>query len=506
MEILYVPIDERPCNTHIVERIANTAEDIKLLLPPNEFFGNKKTPSDTEKIWEWINNEAVRSDAIILSIDMLVYGGLIPSRLHELTEDKAVKWMNRLRSLRKKYSNLPIYASNMIMRTPKYSSSDEEPDYYEDWGKEIYLQAYLHDKSRRVQLSAKEKDQLAEIQNKLPQNFVEDYEKRRQFNSMVNEYVLDLVKEGVISFLVIPQDDSAEFGYTAIDQKVIVSKREQLRLDKQVLIYPGADEVGATLLARVYNDVKGYQPKIYPIWSSTLGPTLIPMYEDRPFAESMKAHIYAAGCRMVERPEDADLVLAYNVPGRVMQEAWDQPERDVTYSSYRNMLLFVEQIKKYIEQGMHVIIADSAFANGGDSELVRLLDNEEILSKLLSYKGWNTNCNTLGTTISQGVIGQFGHSNKIQENIIYHLLDDFLYQTEIRMQMVSDYLPKHDLNYFDLKRKADIVNQERDKRLQNSFNKEFVHSFQHVKIEQLKTYAPWNRMFECGIDLKVNFG
>lgn len=74
------------------------------------------------------------------------------------------------------------------------------------------------------------------------------------------------------------------------------------------------------------------------------------------------------------------------------------------------------------------------------------------------------------------------------------------------MQMVSDYLPKHDLNYFDLKRKADIVNQERDKRLQNSFNKEFVHSFQHVKIEQLKTYAPWNRMFECGIDLKVNFG
>lgn len=503
MKVLYIPIDERPCNTNVVQRIAKTGKDIQLLLPPNEYFGKKKNPAHTGKIWEWIINEATESDAIILSIDMLIYGGLLPSRLHYLTENKVVMWMERLRSLHKKFPKLRIYASNLIMRTPRYSSSDEEPDYYEDWGREIFLQAYLTDKQKKESLSLKEKEQLEEIQRTLPKEFVEDYETRRKFNSLVNLHILDLVKEGVISFLVIPQDDSAEYGYTALDQKSVIAKREQLRLFKQVLIYPGADEVGATLLARVYNDLNGYRPKVFSIWSSTLGPALIPMYEDRPFAESMKSHIYAAGCQLINNADEADLILAYNVPGRVMQEAWDQSERDVTYSSFRNTLMFVEEIKHYIDEGKQVIVADSAFANGGDGELITLLDEEESLDKLLSYKGWNTNCNTLGTTIAQGVIGLRGNTEKIVENIIYHLLDDYFYQAKIRMDMVAHFLPKYGLDYFDLKDKQSTINKEKDRRLLHEFKDEIKHSFKFVEIEQLKTEAPWNRMFETGLYLKI---
>lgn len=168
------------------------------------------------------------------------------------------------------------------MRTPKYSSSDEEPDYYEHWGRELFLRAYLLDKEKREKLTEDEAKQLSEIQEKLPKEHIEDYETRRVFNSNMNLQMLDLVQEGVLTFMSIPQDDSSEFGYTAIDQSAVVTKREQLRLYKKVHMYPGADEVGATLLARVYNDLKGQKPKIFPIWSSTLGPQLVPMYEDRP--------------------------------------------------------------------------------------------------------------------------------------------------------------------------------------------------------------------------------
>ncbi|WP_164667741.1 DUF4127 family protein [Virgibacillus doumboii] len=505
MRIIYIPIDERPCNTYVVERIAGSVSEIEIVLPPEDLFGHKKRPSDTEKLWEWMNDEAIKSDALILSIDMLVYGGLLPSRLHYLSEESGPMWMERLRSFHEAFPDLPIYASNMIMRTPRYSSSDEEPGYYEDWGREIFLQAFLMDKEMHEDLSRDEMDQLNEIQTRLPKKYVEDYEKRRNFNLAINKRVLDLINEGVLTFLAIPQDDSAEYGYTALDQKVVTDKREQLSLYNRVQIYPGADEVGATLLARVYNDLKGHQPKIYPIWSSTLGPQLIPMYEDRPFAESMKAHILAAGCEMANDSDSADLILAYNTPGRVMQESWDQSKKDITYSSFRNMLMFVSQIKSYIQVGKKVIVADSAYANGGDFELITLMDEEEILDKLVSYKGWNTNCNTLGTTIAQGVIGQFGNSNMIQENIIYHLLDDYFYQAEIRMEMDKDFLPEHNLNYFDLKDKAALVNLERDKRLSDRFNQGIKNSFKHSKIEELRTYAPWNRMFECGIQLSVKF-
>ncbi|UJL45775.1 DUF4127 family protein [Virgibacillus sp. NKC19-16] len=505
MRIIYIPIDERPCNTEVVKRIANSTSDIELLLPPAELFGLKKSPSNTERLWEWLQKEAEDSDAVILSIDMIIYGGIIPSRLHEMSEETGLMWMERLRSFHKAFPNLPIYASNLIMRTPKYSSGDEEPSYYEYYGREIFLQAYLKDKKTHDILSSEELDQLQDLEREIPQEFIEDYETRRSFNVMINECVLDLVKEGVLTFLAIPQDDSAEYGYTAMDQKVISFKRIKLRLYKQVHIYPGADEVGATLLARVYNGLKGLKPKIYPIWSSTLGAQLIPMYEDRPFAESMKGHILAAGCQLVDHPDSADLILAYNTPGRVMQESWDQSKKDITYSTFRNMMSFTDQIKQAIESGKKVIVADSAYANGGDLELIALLDEEEILDKLLSYKGWNTNCNTLGTTISQGVIGQFGNADRIKENIMYHLLDDYFYQAEIRMEMVSDFLLTHNLSYFDLKDKAKLVNLERDQRLLSRFQAEIKNSFKHSEIEELHTYAPWNRMFECGIELKVKF-
>lgn len=501
MRILYIPIDERPCNTTVVERIAESGNGIDLVTVPKNLLGFKKTPANNEAIWEWLNKEANHVDAVILSIDMLIYGGLLPSRIHYIPMETASMWINRLRSFRQSYPNLPIYASNLIMRTPRYSSSDEEPDYYETWGREIFLQAYLEDKLTHDGITDEQAKELNNIKKRLPKQYVEDYEQRRAFNLNINQQVLELVKEGVINFLSIPQDDSAEYGYTAIDQKVITQMREKLQLYQRVHIYPGADEVGATLLARVYNNLRKERPKIYPIWSSTLGPEIIPMYEDRPFQESMKSHILAAGCQIADRAESADLILAYNTPGKVMQESWDQGKKDITYSNFRNLLFFVDQIKQYIERGKKVIVADSAYANGGDLELIRLLDEACILDQLVSYKGWNTNCNTLGTTIAQGVIGQHGRVDRIKENVMYHLLDDYFYQAEIRMDLTENFLPKYHLNYFDLKDKAEMVNNERNEKLSQRFKEEISNNFREIEIERLTTSAPWNRMFEIGLEL-----
>jgi len=502
MKIAYVPIDERPCNTSVVERIAQSAVDLELIIPPVECFGLKKRPADTEGLWEWLNQVGKTADALILSIDMLLYGGLIPSRLHHFAAEKGADFIHRLRSFHHAHPKLLIYGAISIMRTPQYSSNDEEPDYYQEWGRELFLRASLIDKQNRDLLSQEDQNLLNQIQAVLPKEYIEDYETRRSFNLSITSEMLYLVDQGVLMFLSIPQDDSAEYGYTALDQKIIVSKRERLRLQQKVHMYPGSDEVGATLLTRVFSELKQIRTKIYPLWSSTLGPQLVPMYEDRPFAESMKSHLLAAGCQFVENPEAADLILAYNTPGRVMQESWEQTKKDITYTSFRNLLNFVDQITEYLHEGKKVILADSAYANGSDLELISLLDNAEVLDQLLSYKGWNTNCNTLGTTIAQGVLGQFGHPRMIRENILYHLFDDCFYQAKVRMEMVEDFLPQFGLNYFDLKEQAEVVNLERNKRLLTCYKELIWKSFQGIKIEEVQTYAPWNRMFECGIQLK----
>jgi hypothetical protein len=85
---------------------------------------------------------------------------------------------------------------------------------------------------------------LQNIVGRLPVEHIEDYETRRSFNSFINVKMLDLVKEGVLTFMSIPQDDSVEYGYKGMDKKRGVTKRNQLRLQKKVHMYPGADEVG----------------------------------------------------------------------------------------------------------------------------------------------------------------------------------------------------------------------------------------------------------------------
>lgn len=105
------------------------------------------------------------------------------------------------------------------MRTPKYNSSDEEPDYYEVYGERIFRFGWLSDKANRENLMESEQQELEALQKELPQEVISDYETRRHFNVNANLTNIQLVKEGIIDFLSIPQDDSAPYGYTAIDQK-----------------------------------------------------------------------------------------------------------------------------------------------------------------------------------------------------------------------------------------------------------------------------------------------
>ena len=59
---------------------------------------------------------------------------------------------------------------------------------------------------------------------------------------------------GTVSFsvLTVPKDDTAEYGYAALDQMAIAKRVRELRLPDRVFVYPGADEVGSVLFARVF--------------------------------------------------------------------------------------------------------------------------------------------------------------------------------------------------------------------------------------------------------------
>ncbi|MBC8932469.1 DUF4127 family protein, partial [Escherichia coli] len=61
-----------------------------------------------------------------------------------------------LRGIKKEFPDKKIFLSNLIMRTPKYNSSDEEPDYYEQYGEAIFRYGWLKDKAARDTLDERE--------------------------------------------------------------------------------------------------------------------------------------------------------------------------------------------------------------------------------------------------------------------------------------------------------------------------------------------------------------
>ena len=500
-KIVVVPLDERPCNYNFNQWLAPQT-DFKLVLPPLDILGEKKQVGDVEAINEWLINESKDAYGAVIAIDTLLYSGIIPSRLHNDSSDTLNRRLNVLKTIRKTNPKLKIYAYNLIMRNPKYSSSEEEPDYYADYGREIHRHGVITHKKDLEIASSDELKELSHIESVLPSEFQEDYLNRRKINLSLNQEFLNYIHDKTIDFGVIPQDDSSPYGLTAIDQQTIKKSINDLTIDNDVYMYPGADEVTNTLIARMINKVHQKEPKIKVHYMSAIGPSIIPLYEDRPVDVTLGYQILATGGKRVDSFDHADILLIMNTPGGAMKEASAYPDSGIEYSAFRNFHETFDLLKDALSKGLSPVIGDIAYANGGDFEILRFLKANDLLYSIGGYAGWNTSSNTLGTAIPQGMIHNiYGNSQKHKDFLALRYIEDIGYCSFVRKE-VSELLPAKNLSYTTL----DGVNGEVSVMIQ-----EKLQSFSdtHLKTDTyhpiiLESYQPWNRMFEVGLKVKVN--
>lgn len=497
--ILFIPLDERPCNYEFPFLLSQGTE-LELVRPPKEMLGNKKLPADLPRLWSWLEQEAATAHGAILALDTLLYGGIVPSRLHDQSPAELAEQLERLRMLRERCPNLQhMYAFQLIMRCPQYSLADEEPDYYANWGREIFRKGYIEHRHLSGLATDEELIELKHIDTVLPAGVLKDYLDRREVNALLNRAALELVSSEVIDFLIIPQDDSAPYGWTARDQQKVRERIAELDLELQVYMYPGADEVACTLLARMLNRVKGVTPLLYPRMSSDQGALVTPLFEDRHFGESLKYQILAAGGLMVSSAAEADVILLANTPGDTMAEAVDQQQASAGYDVQRNIIELIEYAA-YVQQhwGKPVAIADVGYANGADLKLLRLLRRRGLLFKLAGYAGWNTSSNTLGTVIAQSMV--YAHYGATQEHLDFLALrytEDACYCAVVRMVMNERIVDGMGLSKFELDGPrgcaATIVREQ----LELVIRQMLLGSDEHIQIHDC--YMPWNRTFEVGL-------
>ncbi|MCT2195560.1 DUF4127 family protein [Paenibacillus sp. p3-SID1389] len=521
-KLVYLPLDERPCNLLYPQQLA-AMTDIEMVVPGAELLGDKKQRANLKKLEIWLEEQCRDADVLIASIDMLVHGGIVPSRLHQ---DDAVTCITRLQlfhRLKAVRPDLIIYGFNLITRVPAYSSSEEEPEYYDQFGREIFEWGCLIDKQDTASLTDEEQRRLDDVLAAIPEEVQRDYRKRRRVNSDVNEASIALVESGVLDYLIIPLDDNAKYGFSAMEQRKLGVRVETAGLSERVAIYPGADEIGCTLFARVFCALKHHTPAIYVRYSSTQGPMCIPKYEDRSLNESIKAHFMAAGAFMADASGEADAILMVHSPpvSQAEMAETDTPIRDRNraYFSEVNTREFAQTMKYYLERGRLVMLADVALCNGGDDLLMKQLYRLGLLGRLQGYAAWNTSGNSLGTVIAHAVIASYywfgeNRAEEAEEReagfhqfqaasrhfYAYRLVEDWGYQALVRRQVCEEVLPVLGASYFELSHVQDQVCQHIEDQL-NHFASVYLRGQVATDIKISNVTLPWHRMFEVGFGL-----
>lgn len=551
MKILLLPLDERPCNASFPGRLF-PADKVQILLPRK--LGHKKHPADFSVLSDFLFEKAKDADALLLSLDMLLYGGLIPSRLHHLKTEMLFSRLHLIRELKEKYPALPIYAFATVMRCPAYSSDDEEPDYYERFGSAIHARgASMHRALAGLTTSSEAEGPVPSPAGLLPaasgegeisapfssapaitpsaepvsasslddgdsqdpepclssdfETCLEDYLARRALNKQLSLQALELVKEGILESIVFPQDDSMRFGFPAMDQEEIRRRILTLGLTERAMMYPGSDEIALTLLCRILLNHHGFLPKVYVKYLTDGARSLIPLYEGLPLSATTSYQLHSAGCITADTCAEADIVLLETAPSGSMEEAWSQPSRSPSYFAERNFPEMLSFIKRMRSAGKVVTVADNAYANGGDLDLIRILDADHLLMDLQGYAGWNTNANTMGCAIAMGVCAfLYGEQGLFQEPaaeaqrrnfLISRYIEDACYQADVR-QCVTKKIPPLGFDYFDTGEEEGEVRDLILAELQIRIETELSSLADRIQIRRLT--LPWKRMFEIDLE------
>ena len=400
MKLAFLPIDNRPVCYTLPKQIADVDKSIELFIPERKFLGDLTKSADINSLFEWLENLPNDIDSIILTLDTIAYGGLIPSRRCPENFEEIKSRIEKLKDILVK-KNCRIYAFSSIMRISNNNYNEEEKPYWSEYGKKIFNYSFITHKIGKP------------AETTIPKEILEDYLNTRKRNFDINKIYLEWQKEGLFETLLFTKDDCAEFG---------LNVKEAQELEKLGgVTKTGADEIPLTLLARA---IKG-SVKICPIFLEPEHKNLISNYEDISIEDSVLSQIKLAGCEISDE-NNADILLYINNfidhQGEIVMEIETQPF-DKTFTAPQ---------KPYM-------VADVRFANGADNNFIKELFKNNLSDKnFYGYSGWNTSANTLGSLICGAKVKYFAknYNNDAFKNLQFtRLSDDWGYQANVRQEL-----------------------------------------------------------------------
>lgn len=490
--ILYVPQDDRPVDYAYTVKTAEEA-GYTVLTPPQKYLSGSQFQGSPDKLMNWVDANADKADAMVLSIDSLVYGGLVDSRKHNLEMDTLTNRLSRVEGLRRKYGTTPIYVFSTVMRSPWAGGKGVEPDYYLQVGSDIYQLASLQAKMDSEGLNPQERNDWFAIMRRLPLEYLQDWWNRRHKNMMINYRLIEDAKNGVFTYFSLGHDDNSVNTQSSLESKYL--ELSGANVPKTAFgSFPGADQLGLLLITRAHNDFTNYHPKVSVIYPLGGGEKTVPSYDGQAIGKTIAEHIEAIG-GTITNTERPDLLLAVNTP------LTTSTHESSNFENFPIMLQstkeFLGQIETAVNEGIPVSLVDMAFSNGSDNTLVYGLYKDKMMYRLAAYNGWNTASNSVGYGISQGILAQAMPEQSHRDMLTTQYLDNWAYQANVRdyINRMQQKLEAHTIQQVYPTEMAELQSRTKEQ-LQR-----YAETYLDVDPKTVNVTLPWNRLFEVYVDV-----
>ncbi len=418
--VFLIPLDSRPVCYDMPKRLAAMA-GLELDMPAPNLLGELKTPANFKTLSRWIKNNLFENDPLIVALDTIAYGGLIPSRVNEEPLDVL---KSRVEGFFNQVKVDSCYGFTSILRIPNYNFDEEEPEYWNRYGKKLYqYSAALHEHGHA---SAGD----------IPDAVIDDFMNRREKNFDLNESYLSLLFNRQLDYLTYCQDDTGAYGLNVQEAQHLAEQIKKRKLADAAHIQTGADEVAACMLARWMVLQQPEPVKVYPFYSSDAGRKLVAKFDGLPIEAVVEKSIQACGAVVVKKSSEADLWLMVHTPEDRQGDHCSREQARVNPDQLDEVLKVLD---KALTMGKPVSITDVAYANGGDPRLMeKLVSRFDDLTGLYGYAAWNTPGNAIGTSVSMGLIRLMAERNQCFDAeafcklMLIRLADDWLYQADVR--------------------------------------------------------------------------
>jgi len=509
MKIVYLPTDDRPYCYGLVRRFAAMVP-LEIAVPERIVLGSRAREAEFDRLAAWLKGVVAAGDALVLSLDALLYGGLVQGREASKSRDRVDAACELLRDLRRRIG--PSGKLVVFFVWKRFWGNLFKPDELENMKRAEVISRRLREEMEKrgesMSVFLRMLSRGARIPEGLDAERVAAIARLRGTHRRDLLAVLDL-KQEVLDQVHLAREDNNGRGFYALEVQSLLAEAKERRVP--MTSSEGGDESGMALLAGMISRLGPHT--LYSVACSIANPENLevsPTYEGRRFGETLETlrELVALDTRSIpSRGPQNYLTVAFTgeiQPGdgflTVVHGGVPEPpppewllERSVAAQTMSRRYLRV----------------DLSHINGVSEKLVTWFAAETELPLLVVQSG--TMANRAGYGLFAATMMRYPLELKVPEPAQWRALAEAAVAVYLEEVLFNGYLRTYAMVKWGGLEPADEATLiAAEKELSEAAFAFAARKFNNLtflerplKVEAVKLRLPWRRWFECEVEVAV---